>query len=306
LAVGQNYQGGNDAGGEFIRRAARGDRLDGNASFSGTHGYACLTAAGKFLANDPVKALAAWKALPEGERKPGAVSIDEGGPFDPKKRQPTPPPNGLILRLFYRHLARTSGGDLRLAVQDDFTYGNKRVNLDAQPNYLWLTEAEWKSLIPAAPKKGDRGRVADAIADRICLQYLHPVLSFCACSGWSKDHRRGQELHLIVDDVSDRSIRLRLEGFARLGAAFESAKASDLKGPFGYEPQLIGFVEYDRQAKCITRFEFVALGDVYGYPNTDDLAWRPSWRAGRQPLGVAFELISGNAAGDRVPARVVP
>lgn len=306
LAVGQNYQGGKDSCGEFIRLAARGNRPSGDASFSGTHGYACLTASGKFLASDPARALAAWKALPESERKPGAVTIAERGPVDEKKAHPTPPPGGLILRLFYRNLARTSTDELRPATQDDFTFGNGRVNLDAQPNYLWLTGAEWKSLIPAEPKKGSRGRVADAIADRICLQYLHPVLAFCACSGWTKDHRRGQELSVIVEEASDKNIRLRLEGFASLGAAFEGAKANDLKGPFGYEPKLTGFVDYDREAKRITRFELVALGDVYGYPNTDDLAWKPSWRAGRQPLGVVFEMISGTSPGDRVPARVVP
>src|SRR5262249_34935967 len=140
--------------------AARGDRPAAGESFSGTHGYACLTASGKFLGNDPAKALAAWKALPEVERKPGAVAIGPRGPVDEKKRQPTPPPGGLILRLFYRNLARTAGGELRLATQDDFTFGNGRVNLDAQPNYLWLTQAEWKSLIPADPKKGAQVRVA--------------------------------------------------------------------------------------------------------------------------------------------------
>jgi hypothetical protein len=306
VAVGQVYQGGKDACGDFIRKAARGDRPDGYAAFSGTHGYACLTADGKFLANDPERALKVWKSLPEGERKPGAVTVPDDGPPDPKVAQPTPPPNGLILRLFYRNLARTPDGALRLATQDDYRFGSGRVNLDSQPNYLWLTEAEWKSLIPADPKKGQHVRVADAIADRICLQYLHPVLAFCACSGWGKDQRRGQELRLTVEDVTDRHIRLRLDGSARFGAPYVRERADDLKGPFGYEPTILGFVEYDRKAQRVTRFDFVALGDMHGYPNTDDAAWRPSWRPGRQPLGVAFELVSGNAPADRVPARVVP
>ena len=56
----------------------------------------------------------------------------------------------------------------------------------------------------------------------------------------------------------------------------------------------------------ITRFEFVAVGDTYGYPNTDDAAWKPSWRPGRQPLGVAFEMVSGTKPAERIPARVLP
>lgn len=306
LAVGQVYQGGKDSCGEFIRQAARGDRPDGLASFSGTHGYACLTAAGKFLANDPVKALAVWQSLPASERKPGAVVVADEETPDARKLQPAPPPDGVILRLFYRNLARAADGEPRLATQADFPFGNQRVNLDAQPNYLWLTEAEWRSLIPATPKKGDRARVASAIADRICLQYLHPVLAFCACTGWSKEQRRTQELQLVVEEVSAERIRLRLDGSARLGAASISAKVTDLKGPFGYEPSIQGYIDYDRKAKRFTRFDFVAYGDVYGYPNTDDLSWKPSWRPGRQPLGIAFELVSGATPGERVPARVVP
>jgi hypothetical protein len=132
---------------------------------------------------------------------------------------------------------------------------------------------------------GSKGEVIDsaAAADRICLGYLHPVLAFCACSGCSKESRRGQELSLIVADLCEESMRLRLEGFAHLGAAFDPAKANDLGGPFGYEPRLTGFVDYDRKAKRITRFELVALGDVHGYPNTDDLAWRPSYRPAASP-----------------------
>jgi hypothetical protein len=265
-----------------------------------------MTASGKFLGRDPAQALAAWKALPEEDRRPGAVALPERGPVDEKRQQPTPPPGGLILRVYYRNLARTPSGELQLATQKDFPHGHNRMNLDAQPNYLWLTEAEWKSLLPAEPTKGQKVRVADPIADRICLQYLQPMLTFCACSGWSKERRRGQELHLLVEDVSGENVRLRLEGFADLGAAFDPAKADDLRGPFGYEPRFLGYVDYNPKANRITRFEFVALGDTYGFPYSEDLAWKQTWRPGRHPLGVAFEMVSGNVSADRVPAKVVP
>jgi hypothetical protein len=306
LAVGQVYQGGKDEAGDFIRSAARGNRDAGDASFSGTHGFACLTPGGKFLGSTPVQGLAAWRALPEEERKPGAVTIPASGRIDEKKVQPSPPAGGLILRLFYRHLGRDESGKLGLATQEDFPFGRGRVNLDAQPNYLWLTETESESLLPREPVVGRQAQIADSIADRICLKYLHPVLSFCACSGWSKDQRRGQDLRLIVEEVSADNVRMRLEGFADLGAPFQPAKADDLKGPFGYEPRLSGYLCYNPRTSRISRFEFVALGDTYGYPNTDDAAWKPSWRAGRQPLGVAFEMISGATASERIPPRVLP
>ena len=36
----------------------------------------------------------------------------------------------------------------------------------AQPDHMWLTEAEWKSLLPADPKKGDKAVVPAGITDR--------------------------------------------------------------------------------------------------------------------------------------------
>jgi hypothetical protein len=113
-------------------------------------------------------------------------------------------------------------------------------------------------------------------------------------------------LRLIVEEVTADNVRMRLEGFASLGAEFQPARADDLHGPFGYEPRLFGYMDYNPKTSRIARFEFVALGDTYGYPNTDDVAWRSSWRPGRQPLGVAFEMISAAPPGARIPARVVP
>jgi hypothetical protein len=105
------------------------------------------------------------------------------------------------------------------------------------------------------------------------------------------------------DAFAYRSIHTGQEFVSVWGLLFS---AEDLKGPFGYELRLSGYLDYNPKTGRITRFEFVALGDTYGYPNTDDAAWKPSWRAGRQPLGVAFEMISGATAGERIPARVVP
>jgi hypothetical protein len=145
-----------------------------------------MTAGGRFLGRTPVEGLAAWRALPVEERRPGAITI-ESAPIGANTAQPSPPADGLIMRLFYRQLARDNFGYWRLATQEDFPFGNGRVNLNAQPNYLWLTEAEWKSLLPAEPTENQEVQVSLAIADRICLQYLDPVLSFCLSPGWRKE-----------------------------------------------------------------------------------------------------------------------
>ena len=36
------------------------------------------------------------------------------------------------------------------------TYPGSITTPQAKPDHMWLTEAEWKSLIPAAPRQGDK------------------------------------------------------------------------------------------------------------------------------------------------------
>jgi hypothetical protein len=309
LAVGQSYQGGKDACGDFIRLAARGDEPAGATSFSGTHGHACLTASGKFLGRDPVKALKAWKALPAAERAPGAVTIPERGPVDEKARQPTPPPGGLILRLYYRNLARTPSGELRLATQRDFPFGKGQMNLDAQPNYLWLTEAEWKSLIPAKPRRGDRQPLPPAILKRVCLYHLLPTGMHSRIGDlWQEiapkqKGIRARDVTLTVEETSSDRVRLILDGFVHLGHDYD-AEATAKTAPrssecMGYEARLRGVLDYDIRKRVFTRVDILALGDLYG--DSDPNRWLV--RPGRNPLGFAFELVPGDTPVDRLPPR---
>jgi hypothetical protein len=88
------------------------------------------------------------------------------------------------------------------------------------------------------------------------------------------------------------------------------AKASARRGPeraesrsgghsaHGYEPQLLGYVGYDRTKQRIDRFEMVALGGFYGTFYGDN---RILYRSGSTPLGVAFELVTADSpAADRL------
>jgi hypothetical protein len=266
-----------------------------------------MTASGQWLGSDPVKALEAWNALPEEERKPGGVDLGARGPVDPKTALAPPPEGGLILRLYYRSLAYRPDRELRAATQDDFPHGQGRVNLDAQPNFLWMTASQVKAMLPTEPKKGDKHPVPASVTELVFRHYLMPIKAFCACSGWGKDGVRGGELNLIVEEVSADSVQLRLDGFAQLGAVYDPERGAALTGPFGYEPRVLGRLSYDPRSQKITRFEFVALGDTFGYPNAqNDLAWRPCWRAGRQPLGVAFEMVPGNSPIERIPPSCLP
>jgi hypothetical protein len=69
-----------------------------------------ITASGKRVAygelqagNDTVhlrsleRAMKSWAALPEAERKPGAIQVEERGPLDPRRNAAKGPPSGTLL-----------------------------------------------------------------------------------------------------------------------------------------------------------------------------------------------------------------
>lgn len=52
--------------------------------------------------------------------------------------------------------------------------------------------------------------------------------------------------------------------------------------------------------KAFTRFDGLALGDAHGKQGGSNVMF---YRPGRHPLGVSFELVSGNAPANRIPPR---
>jgi hypothetical protein len=273
--------------------------IGGPFSGAGTRTY--FTASGKKLGHNIPAALAAWKALPKSDRKPKETSPGARG--KKKGDQPKPPAGTLILKLYYRTLTRTADG-FRAAAARDFEHRRRGAYMfEAQPGFLWLTRSEWQSLIPNDPKKGDRHAVAAPLAQRIFCRYLHPVWAYGdgGAQPWRKEDIRDSRLALLVEDVSAASVRLRLTGFAQLGKAFDpKLKVQLTEGEsvgVGYEPRLLGYLTYDRKAKRITRFDAVAVGDFYGKMHG---SFWDVYRPGRQPLGVAFELIAADSPANRV------
>src|SRR5882757_9367285 len=107
-------------------------------------------------------------------------------------------------------------------------------------------------------------------------------------------------LRLSQRSASATSARLRLNGFAKLGKEPPEAVAQGKCAcidQWGYEPRVLGFIECDTVKKVITRFDVVAMGDHFGRLGIADSAAR----VGLQPLGISFELVTGNAPADRIP-----
>jgi hypothetical protein len=119
------------------------------------------------------------------------------------------------------------------------------------------------------------------------------------------------KLQLTVEAVSDTEARLRLDGFARLHnprrelltyqspGVKEHSKSTRI--PLDYNPRLLGYLCYHPAKKVLTRLDVVALGDVHGRPNGENIAGERLGEA--NPLGVAFELVTDPRPADRLPPR---
>ncbi|MFT5527653.1 MAG: hypothetical protein ACI9HK_005637, partial [Pirellulaceae bacterium] len=183
-------------------------------------------------------------------------------------------------------------------------YGDRRTAAhEAQPHHMWLAEAEWKSLMPANPKKGDKLPLPTKLTGRILRWHLNPLRFYgrYGADALDRPEVRAGQLWLVVDAVAADVVRLRLEGFAKLGQTPTSAVVEGniaSLDQWGYDPHVLGFLEYDPLQRVITRFDIVALGEHFGRLG---LGKRAPSRFGLQPLGISFQLVKGDKPADRVP-----
>jgi hypothetical protein len=87
---------------------------------------------------------------------------------------------------------------------------------------MWLTKAEWQSLIPAAPQQSAKFPVP---AERVLRWHLNPLSVYGETNALSPKAIRAGELWLTVDAVTASLVRLRLDGFAKLGKEAPTAVA---------------------------------------------------------------------------------
>jgi hypothetical protein len=244
---------------------------------------AVVTPNGKVLAHGGAlrEGLEKWRKLPEGERK----KLEDLGKPDPPL-EPAPPAGGLILAVFARPLARDGSGELGIYRQD-------RAHLSQEPgrDHVWLTEREWRSLLPAAAGTGDRVDVPAPLVDRLCRRYLIDLVRIGGEGGPRRpEDVVKQALHLIVEEAPADQLRLRIEGtaiFRTRGKEFGVLAAEGRMDSF----QIVGRLVANRKAGTVTRFDLVALCETGHY---DEIGRKV------QPLGVSFELTQGERPADRV------
>lgn len=277
----------------------------------------------KALPRSLQKALKAWAALPEAERKAGAFRVPERGPLDPRRNAAKgPPPGTLIVRVYNRQLQRTPKGDYRHTVPGDYIPAlrdPKVVGTDqatatwTQPanDYLWITRAEAEAMMPRAPKVGQQFDVPASLRERIFRYHLDPSRGLSENNNFAHVSADAGKLQLTVEGVTPSEVRLRLDGHANphnprawLRSYRSPSVAKHTRNPrvpLDYNPRLLGYLAYGPAKRAFTRLDVVALGDVQGRPNGENIVGE---RLGdKNPLGVAFELVTRPRPADYLPPR---
>jgi hypothetical protein len=269
------------------------------------------------------RAMKAWAALPEAERKPGAFQVPERGPLDPRRNTAKGPPEGtLIVRVYNRQLERTSRGEYRHTVPEDYIPAlrdpkvvgtDQATSLWTQPanDSLWITQAEAQSMMPANPILGQRIEVPASLCERIFRFHLDPSRGLSENDNFSHVTAAAGKLHLVVEEASKTEVRLRLDGFVDLHnprtglLTYQSPGVKEhtrnTRIPLDYDPRLLGYLAYHPGKKVLTRLDIVALGDVRGRPNGENIVGER--RGDANPLGIAFELVTNPAPADYLPPR---
>lgn len=230
--------------------------------------------------------LAAYARLPDTDRRPETVA----GEVRP---QPAPPPGGLVLTVYDRPLARSGAGTYRLPAGSDWG-GNRTEAPHGQRSSLWLTRQECESLIPADPAAGATHPVPAKMAKRIWLYALMPQSLWVVEETWKPDSVRSGDLAVTVEEVTPRTVRLRVHGSVLLTAQTvlrtwpDGKYLKDLENR--YDARLEGTIVYDRSAGRIVRWDMLALGDYTGRWFAGNAGWKEAGADAPLPVGFAFEL----------------
>lgn len=276
---------------EFCQKLKAG----GNHTAAGT-ASGRLLGAGKHLRlreRELGPVLEEFRALPEEERKPKIEIPESVAP--PKRPLPPPPANGLILKGFCTYVKPDESGKIVRAKEWYYRQNPDRWPVETQCDRLWLTEAEWKSLVPADPKKGDRADVAGPVQRRffqtIGIDYMEGSVNALPA--------RESSMTLTVEDVTAETITMRLDGAAKLGKTSDE-KALKEKNSRGSELRVLGYVRYDRSKKAITRFDVAGLARAWGnkmeYVSREVKLDAYPWM-----YGIAVELVETRRPIDVIP-----
>lgn len=238
-----------------------------------------------------------FQSLDKELRQPNLADADEA--TQPRRPVPDAPKNGLVIRGFCTYLQQANEGEqagqIERATRFYYEQNPDRWAAETQSDMLWLTEAEWKSLVPADPQAGEVADVSDAIQQRfystIGIDYMEGSVNSLP--------PRDTRMTLTVEHVTDEAVSLRLEGHGTMGKPLDDKSKSE-KRTRGCELNLLGYLRYDRRAEKFVQFDLVGVGHAWGnkmeYVNREIKLKEYPWT-----YGVACELVTGDSPIDRIP-----
>ena len=167
-------------------------------------------------------------------------------------------------------------------------------------------------MMPANPVPRQRVEVPASLCERIFRFHLDPSRGLSENNNFMHVTAAAGKLQLTVEEVTKSEVRLRLDGSAnlhnpRIGLlTYQSPgikeHSRNLRVPLDYDPRLLGYLAYHPAKKVVTRLDIVALGDVRGRPNGENLVGERLGEA--NPLGIAFELVTDPKPADYLPRAV--
>ncbi len=174
------------------------------------------------------------------------------------------------------------------------TVANHAYSFAAEPqlDHVWITEPEWKAMIPAKAEIGFTFEMPKPVAERFAV--FHMLDKGLGCNGhfWEKATAR---MSLKVIEATNERIKMALSGKGLIGKA-------------GSEPVIFqGWIEVDRAKGEISRFDMVALGrdnvDLRTAENEKSVSnyWYRVGPKATVMMAIAFEKIAGDKPIDRVP-----
>lgn len=261
-------------------------------------GLAVVTASGKVLGNAEITPVAdikkKWLALPEKERRPGAIPVDDLPAGAPRAQTPIPLPSGaLVLKAFIRPVRRRDGTITALPL-NSLVCG--WASQDVPREGAWVMEPEWKALVPAEPRKGQTIPVPRSLRDRLIRFHLADWYRYGR--PWLPDEVRAAELNGTVEEVSATEVRITLQGKALIANDADVSKATR-----GHDGKLHGRLTYDRRRKAFSRFDLLAVGDAWWTDTPKGFPAPLKKNLGRHTIGMAFELAPAGTGFALLPPR---
>lgn len=235
--------------------------------------------------------LGQYRRLPESDRKPSLEKYPGGQ--NPAETPPAPPPGGLTLIVYNTPLERNGEGKLIRAPNQH--------SIDSWPlekpmtfnELLWLTREEWRALIPPHPERGREVRVPEPARRR-----LFQLLGYdwnSANAGLAAFPLREGDLAGHVEEVTPRELRIRLQGYSKVGLPPQGLNSCAHEDYWGCEHlsgelNFRGTLRYDRARQSVLELSIVAFGET---ATKFDRRTRKSGNpVKRYPTGLVIELAS--------------